>query len=133
MTPALDRALERLGCAQWPLEQRVRAYLALDAAVDAELFQAKARVLKSAIAWGGEGQALAAKAHETATTLASILELNELEAFEMVSSNQPWVSLAKPVSAEVAQAILMVEERYVRLHDDLRLTRSYACTRQRQR
>ena len=72
MTPALDRALERLGSAQWPLEQRVRTYLALDAAVDTELFQAKARVLKSAIAWGGEGQALAAKAHETAATLASL-------------------------------------------------------------
>jgi len=48
---------------------------------------------------------LVAEPRETATTLASILELNELEAFEMVSSNQPWVSLAKPVSAEVAQQI----------------------------
>ena len=41
----------------------------------------------------------------TATQLAAMLGLNELETFELVSSRRPWVLLAPRVSAEVGQQV----------------------------
>lgn len=41
----------------------------------------------------------------TATQLAAMLGLNELETFELVSSRRPWVLLAPSVSAEVGQRV----------------------------
>ncbi len=48
---------------------------------------------------------LVTDARRAATQLAAILNVNELEIFEKVSSTQPWVSLARPVNAEIAQQV----------------------------
>lgn len=48
---------------------------------------------------------LVTDARRTATALAPLLGQPELNLFERVTSSQPWVSLKRPVSAEVAQQI----------------------------
>lgn len=48
---------------------------------------------------------LVTDARRTATALAPILGRNELELFELITSSRPWVSLARPASAEVAQQV----------------------------
>jgi cell division protein FtsI/penicillin-binding protein 2 len=48
-----------------------------------------------------------------ATQLASVLGLNELETFEKISANVPWVLLAPRVSAEVGQRVVELNVRGV--------------------
>ncbi|MBI5669518.1 MAG: penicillin-binding protein 2 [Chloroflexi bacterium] len=48
---------------------------------------------------------LVANAQRTATQLASILNMDELRAYEAVTSDEPWVLLAPRVKAEVGQQI----------------------------
>lgn len=48
---------------------------------------------------------LVTDAREAATQLASVLNLDQLDTFTKVASNRPWVSLARPVTAEVAQQV----------------------------
>ena len=48
---------------------------------------------------------LVTDARRLTTSLAPALSRSEIDLFEQVTSNQPWVQLARPVSAEVAQEI----------------------------
>jgi cell division protein FtsI/penicillin-binding protein 2 len=48
---------------------------------------------------------LVSDARETSRQLASLLDATELEIFEFISSSEPWVQLARPVNAEVARQI----------------------------
>lgn len=48
---------------------------------------------------------LVTNAREAATRLAPILGQNELDLFEKVTSARPWVQLARPASAQVAQSV----------------------------
>ncbi len=48
---------------------------------------------------------LVTEPRRVATSLAPILGRNELELFEAVTSTRPWVQLARPVSAQVAQDV----------------------------
>lgn len=60
---------------------------------------------------------------ETATQLAALLNQSELELFEQVNSNVPWVLLAPRVSAEVGQQIAQLDLPGVRIEPVAR--RSY--------
>lgn len=72
MNPALLKLIDKLVCDNLTADpwKHITAYIAVDAAADAAICEAKARVLKSALAWGGEGQALASQALETTRALA---------------------------------------------------------------
>ncbi len=48
---------------------------------------------------------LVTDARKAANQLAKLLNLNELDVFQKINSQQPWVSLARPVSADIAQQI----------------------------
>jgi cell division protein FtsI/penicillin-binding protein 2 len=52
---------------------------------------------------------LVTDARASATRLAALLDLNELETFEKIASSQPWVSLKRPVSAQVTQEIMELD------------------------
>ena len=52
---------------------------------------------------------LVTEPRRVATSLAPILGRNELELFELITSSRPWVSLARPASAEVAQQVTALD------------------------
>src|SRR5215207_1328136 len=52
---------------------------------------------------------LVVDAREAAHQLATLLSLDELDTFTKVASNVPWISLARPVTAEIAQQVTQVD------------------------
>lgn len=52
---------------------------------------------------------LVTDARDVATRLAPVLGQPELDLFEDITSSQPWVQLARPVSAQVAQAVTALD------------------------
>lgn len=75
MSPALERLLAKLRsdvqAAADPYQQ-IGAFIAIDAAVEAEITQLKARILASAIAWGDDGRMLANGAQAATRTLGEV-------------------------------------------------------------
>jgi len=74
MNPALQKLVDKLQADAavedpWKL---IKAYIAVDNAATPRSAKPRGAVLKSAIAWGGEGQALAAQALESTRRLAAI-------------------------------------------------------------